>query len=80
MTSALTAFVIAVSGTSLICFALATRAERRRNKRRTSDGGSDGGTHAGNDPGSHFWSWFGGDHSASDTPAMMLAREKKAAF
>jgi hypothetical protein len=68
MTSALTAFAIAVSGVSLICFALMTRAERRRNKRGTSSdsGGSDGGTYTG-DSGSHFWNWFGSDHAASDS-------------
>jgi len=66
MTSAFTAFAIAVSGVSLICFVLMTRAERRRNKRGTSSdsGGSDDGTYAG-DSGSHFWSWLGSDHSAS---------------
>jgi hypothetical protein len=65
MTSALTAFAIAVSGTSLICFVLMTSAERRRNSRRTSSDGS--GTFAGDDSGSHFWSGFGGGHSASDS-------------
>jgi hypothetical protein len=69
MTSTLTALAIAVSGTSLICFLLMARAERRRNKPKTpSDGGgSDGSTFAGGDDGSHFWGWFGGDHSASDS-------------
>lgn len=70
MTSALTAFAIAVSGTSLICFALMTRAERRRNRRRTSEGGSDGGTYAGDNPGSHFWNWFGGTIPHPIAPAI----------
>jgi hypothetical protein len=78
MTSTLTALAIAVSGTSLICFLLMARAERRRNKPKTpSDGGgSDGSTFAGGDDGSHFWGWFGGDHSASDSsgiPAEAIA-------
>jgi hypothetical protein len=68
MTSALTALAIAVSGTSLICFVLMTRAERSRNRRKTSaDGGSDVGTYAGDDSGSHFWSWFGSDHASGAT-------------
>jgi hypothetical protein len=68
MTSALTAFTIAVSGTSLICIVLMARAERRRNRPRTfSDaGGSEGASFVGSESGSHFWSWFGGDYSASD--------------
>ncbi|OIQ69984.1 hypothetical protein GALL_484090 [mine drainage metagenome] len=69
MTGALAALAIAVGGTSLIWFALMTRAERQRNARRTSSdgGGSDGGTYSSGDTGSHFWSWFGDDHSASDS-------------
>jgi bacterioferritin-associated ferredoxin len=70
MTGALAALAIAVSGTSLICFALMTRAERHRNGRRTSSNGdgSDGGTYSSGDTGGHFWSWLGGDQSASDSP------------
>lgn len=69
MTSVLTAFAIPVSGTSLICFALMARAERSRNRRRalSDGGGTDGGTFAGDDSGSHFSSWFGRSHSASDS-------------
>jgi hypothetical protein len=70
MTGALAALAIAVSGTLLICFALMIRAERHRNGRRTSSNGdgSDGGTYSSGDTGDHFWSWFGGDQSASDSP------------
>lgn len=68
MTGALAALAIAVVGASLICFALMTRAERQRNAWRTSSdgGGPDGGAYSSADTGGHFWSWFGGDHSASD--------------
>jgi hypothetical protein len=53
MTRELTAIAIAVGSTSLICFVLMARLERRRNGRRTvSDGGgSEGGTFAGGDSG-----------------------------
>ena len=69
MTRELTAIAIAVGSTSLICFVLMARLERRRSGRRTvSDGGgSEGGTFAGGDSGSHFWGWFSGDHFASDS-------------
>lgn len=69
MTSAITAFAMAVGGTSLICLALMTGAERRRNKRRTSPdgGGRDGGSYTGDNSGGHSWSWFGGDHATSDS-------------
>ncbi len=67
MTCALTAFAMAVSGTSLICIVLMARAERRRNGPRTfSDaGGSESASFVGTESGSYFWSCFGGG-SASD--------------
>jgi hypothetical protein len=70
MTGALAASAISVSGASLVCFALIARAGRHRNGRRTSrhGDGSDGGTYSSGDTGGHFWSWFGGDQSASDSP------------
>jgi hypothetical protein len=66
MTSAMTAFAIAVGGVSLACFLLMTRAENRSSGRASRDGsGLDGGGYAEGNGGSIF-GWFGGDHSATD--------------
>jgi hypothetical protein len=64
MSNALTAFGIAIGGTSLI-YLLATRRQgRRRHRSRTRDGaGSDGSYFAG-DSASHF-GWSGTDQTAS---------------
>ncbi len=68
MTSAVTAFAIAVGATSLACYPLMTRLQNRRaNRRVSSDGvGSDGGSFAGSDGGS-VASWFVGHHSGFDS-------------
>ncbi len=60
MTRAIAAFGIAVAGTSLICYALMTRAENIKCKRRSSgDNATDGGS-SGSD------GWFGVEHSTTD--------------
>jgi hypothetical protein len=63
------AIAIAISGASLICYALMRRSPRRRDGRGSSDGGTgaDIGGYAG-DSGGHF-GWFGGDYSPSDHSA-----------
>jgi hypothetical protein len=67
MTNAMAAFGIAVAGTSLICYALMTRAGKiERNRRPAGDNPTDGGSTSGSD-GWAAVSWFGGDHSATDS-------------
>ncbi len=67
MTDAMAALGIAVAATSAICYALLNRAEMiRRNRGQTGDNPTDGASTAGSDD----WavaSWFGGDHSATDS-------------
>jgi hypothetical protein len=65
MTSAMAAFGIAVAGTSLICYALMTRAEKiRRNRRSAGDSATDGGSTSGSDG---WANWSGGHHSVTDS-------------
>ena len=67
MTGAMVAFGFAVAGTSMICYALMTRAERvKRNRRSVGDTSIDGGSMSGSE-GWSVASWFGGDHSATDS-------------
>ena len=67
MTGAMVAFGCAVAGTSMICYALMTRAERvKRNRRLVGDTSIDGGSTSSGD-GWPVASWFGGDHSATDS-------------
>jgi hypothetical protein len=68
MTSAMTAFGIAVGGTSLVCYVLMTRLQNRRGNRRSSGDNSsaDGANYAGGD-GWTIGNRFGGDHSALDS-------------
>jgi hypothetical protein len=66
MTGAMVAFGCAVAGTSMICYALMTRAERmKRNRRSGGDTSSDGGSSSGSE-GWAVASWFGG-HNATDS-------------
>jgi hypothetical protein len=67
MTSEMTAFAIAVGGTSLICYVLMTRLQNRRVNRRSSGehSTSDSGNYAGGD-GWALANWFGGGHCAND--------------
>ncbi len=57
MTSAMTAFGIAVGATSAICYALMRRAERLRGRRGSSRGG--GGSDTGFYDGWNLTNWFG---------------------
>jgi hypothetical protein len=68
MTRAMTAFGIAVGGTSLICYVPMTRLQNSQRNRRSSGDRSatDGSNYAGGDS----WTishWFGGNGSASDS-------------
>ena len=68
MTNAMAALGIAVGCTSLICYALMTRLQNRQRKRRCSgDNAIDGSGDHGGEGGWSIASWFGGDHSASDS-------------
>ena len=69
MTSGMTAFMVAVSGTSLICYVLMVRMHNRRD-RRQSAGGDTSGIGQGDISGGEGWnpfSWFGSDSSSSDS-------------
>lgn len=68
MTSGMTAFAVAVGGTSLICYVVTTRLQNRRAPRRSSsdNSGADGAGYAG-DRGGTLFGWSGGGHSASDS-------------
>ena len=67
MTSAIAALGMAIAATSVICYALLTRAERiRGNRRPDRDNPTDGGGYSGSD-GCATTGWFGGHHSAVDS-------------
>jgi hypothetical protein len=67
MTGAMVAFGFAVAGTSMICYALMTRAERVKRKcRSVGDTSIDGGSTSGGE-GWAVASWFGGDHATTDS-------------
>ena len=69
MTSGMTAFMVAVSGTSLICYLLMVGVQNRKD-RRESAGGDTSGIGAGDSSGGDGWSlfsWFGSDSSSSDS-------------
>src|SRR6267378_8449701 len=69
MTSGMTAFMVAVGGTSLICYLLMNRVQNRQARREnagsdgssSSYGSSDGASSSG------LLSWFGSDSSSSDS-------------
>src|ERR1700733_319551 len=71
MTSAMTAFAIAVGATSLVCYALMTRLQSRKRDRRSPRGGSApdaanlAGANLAGDASSPS-NWFGGGHSGFD--------------
>ena len=69
MSSAVANFGIAVGITSVICYALVTRAQNQRRRRtRASGGGSDGGSEFSNtNDGFSLGSWFSSDRSAPDS-------------
>jgi hypothetical protein len=65
--SAMTAFMIAVGATSLICFLLMSRVQNRSARRSPAgDGSGDGASYDSGSDGWHASSWFGGDNSTSD--------------
>ena len=65
MTSGMTAFAVAVGGTSVICYLLMNRVQNRRARRESA--GSDGSRSTGSSgDGWNLVSWFGGDSSSSD--------------
>ena len=66
MTSGMTAFVVAVGGTSVICYLLMNRVQNRRVRRESA--GSDGSSTSTGSSGDgwNLVSWFGGDSSSSD--------------
>jgi hypothetical protein len=66
MTSGMTAFMVAVGGTSLVCFLLMNRGQARKT-RRESAGGDASVTGPGDSSGSGWGltSWFGSDSSSS---------------
>ena len=66
MTSGMTAFMVAVGGTSLVCYLLMNRVQARKT-RRESAGGDASGTGPGDSSGGGWslLSWFGSDSSSS---------------
>jgi hypothetical protein len=66
MNSALTAIIIAVGGTSLICILVSQIQNRRVRGRSGSSAGSDGGYYAGDDDGSHLFGGSDTAHGGSD--------------
>lgn len=64
MTSGMTAFMVAVGGTSLVCYLLMNRAQNRK-ARRESAGGDASGMGSVDSSGGGSWSLFGSDSSSS---------------
>jgi hypothetical protein len=63
-------FMLAISGTSLVCYLLMTRAENRGATQRRRLAGDSSGSSGSYDSGgdiSGIFSWFGGDASSSGT-------------
>jgi hypothetical protein len=60
-------FMLAVSGTALVCYFLMTRAQNRPAQRRGAAGDSSGSSNGydSRGEGSSIFSWFGGDSSSS---------------
>lgn len=69
MTSAITAFMVAAGGTSLVCYLLMSRVQNRKSRREGA--GTDAystSTSAGDSSGGNSWnllSWFGSDSISS---------------
>ena len=69
MTSGMTAFMVAIGGTSLICYLVMNRVQDRKD-RRESAGGDTSGIGSSGSSGGDGWSplsWFGSDSSSSDS-------------
>lgn len=66
MTGAMVAFGCAVTGSSMLCYALTPRAERIRRKRGSAGSASIDGGSTSYGEGWAVAGWFGGDHSPAD--------------
>jgi hypothetical protein len=69
MTSGMTAFMVAIGGTSLVCYLLMSRAQNRKTGRESA-GGDTYGAGPSSSSGGDGWnllSWFGSDSSSSDS-------------
>ncbi len=67
--SAMTAFMLAVGGSSLICYLLMNRGQSRKTQRERA-GGDASGTGSSDSSGGDGWnllSWFGSDSPSSDS-------------
>jgi hypothetical protein len=69
MTSGVTAFMVAVGGTSLICYLLMNRVQNRKDRRECAggDASSIGPSNSSGGDGWSLLSWFGSDTSSSDS-------------
>jgi hypothetical protein len=73
MTSGMAAFMVAVGGTSLICYLLMNRVQNRKARRENVSDGTYSGIGAGDSSSADGWnlfSWSGSDSSSShDSPS-----------
>jgi hypothetical protein len=68
MTSGITAFMVAVGGTSLICYLLMNRVQNRKSGRESAGGDTPSiGSSDSSGGGWNLLSWFGSDSSSSDS-------------
>ncbi len=69
MTSGMTAFLVAVGGTSLVCYLLMNRVQNRKPRRESAggDASSMGPSDSSGGDGWNLFSWFGSDSSSSDS-------------
>ena len=67
--SGMAAFMVAVGGTSLICYLLMNRVQNRKTQRESagSDTSSIGPSGSSSGDGWNLFSWFGSDSSSSDS-------------
>ena len=67
--SGMAAFMVAVGGTSLICYLLMNRVQNRKTQREGagSDASSIGPSGSSSGDGWNLFSWFGSDSSSSDS-------------
>ena len=66
--SGMTAFMVAVGGTSLICYLLMNRGQNRKTQRESAGGDASSAGPSGSSSGDgwNLFSWFGSDSSSSD--------------
>jgi hypothetical protein len=70
MMNGMAAFMVAVGGTSLVCYLLMNRVQNRKSGRENAGGGDVSGTSSGGSSGGDGWSLFsrcGSDNSSSDS-------------